>query len=128
MAAILVIDDDDLVRHTVGVMLTTAGHTVAMAANGRLGVDKLKTERFDAVITDILMPEQEGLETIREIRHTDRRIGILVMSGGNRSNGVDFFSVAMVFGADAALPKPFTRQEMIASIDAVLAKQQARTA
>ena len=128
MATILVIDDDDLVRQTLQAVLAAAGHRVAMAPNGRLGVDKLGQDRFDLVITDILMPEQEGLETIREIRRRDRSIGILVISGGDRDTGTDFFSAALTFGADAALAKPFTRQEILDGIQAVLLKRQERTA
>ena len=65
---LLVIDDDDLVRATLTDMLQTAGFEVVTASNGRLGLELLESTPVDAIITDILMPEQEGLETIREAR------------------------------------------------------------
>lgn len=65
---LLVIDDDDLVRATLTDMLRTAGFEVVTASNGRLGLELLESTPVDAIITDILMPEQEGLETIREAR------------------------------------------------------------
>ncbi|MGH9895733.1 MAG: response regulator, partial [bacterium] len=64
----MVIDDDELVRATLVDMLQTAGFEVITAANGRIGIDLLETTSVAAIITDILMPEQEGLETIREAR------------------------------------------------------------
>ena len=127
MAAILVIDDDELVRRTTGAMLVSAGHSADLAANGRLGVEKLKLQHYDAVITDILMPDQEGLETVREIRRHDQQLGIVVMSGGHPGSGVDFFAAAMVFGADATLAKPFTRKQLLDCIEMVLRNESARS-
>jgi YesN/AraC family two-component response regulator len=81
---LLVIDDDNLVRAALTDMLQTAGFEVVTASNGRLGLELLDTTPVDAIITDILMPEQEGLETIREARQRFPEIRILAISGGGR--------------------------------------------
>ncbi|MGH6930428.1 MAG: response regulator, partial [Dongiaceae bacterium] len=79
---LLVIDDDELVRATLVDMLQTAGFEVITAGNGRIGLELLETTSVAAIITDILMPEQEGLETIREARRRYPSIRILAISGG----------------------------------------------
>src|SRR4030095_8665206 len=84
---LLVIDDDNLVRAALTDMLQTAGVEVVTASNGRLGLELLDTTPVDAVITDILMPEQEGLETIREARQRFPDIRILAISRGGAAGG-----------------------------------------
>ena len=84
---LLVIDDDNLVRAALTDMLQTAGFEVVTASNGRLGLELLETTPVDAIITDILMPEQEGLETIREARQRFPDIRILAISGGGAGGG-----------------------------------------
>lgn len=118
---VLVIDDDELVLATLVDALRTAGFEVATAANGRIGVDLLETTSVAAVVTDILMPEQEGLETIREIRRRHPRLGILAISGGGAS-GIDtqLLRFARKLGADRALPKPFSASELVSAVRGLL--------
>jgi CheY-like chemotaxis protein len=80
MTHILVIDDDPLVRYSVRTILEGAGHEVTEADNGRSGLESFRATRYDAVITDIIMPDMEGIETIRAIRALDRQMPVLAMS------------------------------------------------
>lgn len=117
MARILVIDDDDDVREMVKVILARAGHEVVEAINGRDGVRLYKDAPAELVVTDIFMPEQEGLETIMELRTLDPGIKILAMSGGIPA--MDRFatlSVAKKLGADRTIPKPVAKAELLAAV------------
>lgn len=121
-AKLLVIDDDNLVRAALTDMLQTAGFEVVTASNGRLGLELLDTTPVDAIITDILMPEQEGLETIREARQRFPDIRILAISGGGAGGGeTQLLRFAESFGADQTLPKPFTGSQLVAAVRALLA-------
>jgi DNA-binding response OmpR family regulator len=118
---LLVIDDDNLVRAALTDMLQTAGFEVVTASNGRLGLELLQTTPVDAIITDILMPEQEGLETIREARQRFPDIRILAISGGGAGGGeTQLLRFAESFGADQTLPKPFTGSQLVAAVRALL--------
>lgn len=120
MSAILVIDDDASVREVVSEMLRLEGHEVIIAENGRDAVPLLSARHIDLVITDLIMPEKEGIETISEIRRSDSRIPIIAISGGGRLGPGDYLETARYIGADATLAKPFARQELLAAIDALL--------
>jgi DNA-binding response OmpR family regulator len=121
---LLVIDDDNLVRAALIDMLQTAGFEVVAASNGRLGLELLDTMPVDAVITDILMPEQEGLETIREARQRFPDIRILAISGGGAGGGeTQLLRFAESFGADQTLSKPFTGSQLVAAVRTLLAKR-----
>lgn len=103
-------------------MLQTAGFEVVTAADGRFGLELLDTTPVDAIITDILMPEQEGLETIREARQRFPHIRILAISGGGAAGGeTQLLRFAESFGADETLAKPFTGSQLVAAIRAMLA-------
>jgi DNA-binding response OmpR family regulator len=124
---LLVIDDDNLVRAALTDMLQTAGFEVVTASNGRLGLELLDTTSFDAIITDILMPEQEGLETIREARQRFPDIRILAISGGGAGGGeTQLLRFAECFGADQTLPKPFTGSQLVAAVRALLSNRGGR--
>ena len=122
MSAILVIDDDASVREVVSEMLRLEGHEVTIAENGREATAMLADRDFDLVITDLIMPEKEGIETISEIRRTDSRIPIVAISGGGRLGPGDYLETARYIGADATLAKPFARQELLTTIDALLGR------
>ena len=113
MARILVIDDDPDTRELLEQTLTPAGHEVILAADGREGVERHRTSPADLVITDIYMPKQGGLETIREFRNRFPEVCIIAMSG--RALAVTMLSIAQDFGAVAVLHKPFAAEELIAA-------------
>jgi CheY-like chemotaxis protein len=122
MSAILVIDDDASVREVVGEMLRMEGHDVSSAENGSDAISMLAQQQFDLVITDLIMPEKEGIETIGEIRRTDRDIPIIAISGGGRLGPGDYLQTARHIGADATLAKPFTRQELLTAVASLLSR------
>ena len=117
---VLIIDDDNLVRATLARTLLQAGHEVIEAANGNEGLLKFDGRTIDLVITDILMPEKEGLETIRELRRSNAEVKIIAISGGDRVNNLSYLSMAAAFGADDTLAKPYRLADLLAKIDAVM--------
>jgi DNA-binding response OmpR family regulator len=121
VATILVIDDEDLVRLTVRQALEQAGHTVIEAKDGRVGIAQHKKHNADLVLTDILMPEQEGIETITLLRREQATLPIIAMSGGGRSSNRNFLDVASKLGASRVINKPFDVDELVAAVDAALA-------
>lgn len=120
MSAILVIDDDTAVREVIREMLSYEGHDVTIAENGREAIRVLAQATFDLVITDLIMPEQEGIETITAIRQRDPDIPIVAISGGGRLGPGDYLETARYMGADATLAKPFGRQELVAVVGRLL--------
>jgi CheY-like chemotaxis protein len=120
MAKILVIDDDDTVRLSVRLALEDAEHEVDEAPNGAEGLDRLKIQVADLVVTDIFMPEKEGLETIDEIRRDYPQIKIIAISGGGRIDPQDYLEIARQLGADRVLFKPFDIQLLLDVVDELL--------
>ena len=120
MARILVIDDEDLVRFTVEQILMSAGHVVATAENGAAGVRRQREIRFDLVITDIMMPEQDGIETIRALKAEFPDLPIIAISGGGRMGNLNYLEMARTFGVSSTIPKPFTPDEIITRVNSAL--------
>jgi DNA-binding NtrC family response regulator len=110
---ILVIDDDHLVRYALSKILLSAGYQVVTASDGRRGMAVLRAEHPGAVITDIIMPEQEGIDTIIQIRRERPRVKIIAISGGGRIRNVDFLEMAQSLGASDVLAKPFEADELL---------------
>ena len=121
MSSILVVDDDTQVLDVMSEMLRLEGHAVTIAENGRCAVERLRTDSFDLVITDLIMPEKEGLETIADIRKHRGEIPIIAMSGGGRVGPADYLETARFIGANTTLAKPFGRQELINAVSELLA-------
>jgi CheY-like chemotaxis protein len=113
MKRILVIDDNEVVRNTVGRILQSGGYAVTLAEDGRKGMVSFRRERPDLVITDIIMPEQEGIETIRQILSDEPNAKIIAISGGGRMGHMDFLEVARKLGAVDILPKPFDPDDLL---------------
>ena len=121
MANILVVDDDAPLVNAQGEFLRRAGHTVSTAANGKQAMDLVAHNDFDLVITDLFMPEKEGIATILELRRKVPKIKIIAMSGGTVMIGAkDNLSMARMFGASLTLAKPFSGQTLITAITQVL--------
>jgi DNA-binding response OmpR family regulator len=113
MPKILVIDDDMPVRDTIVRILERKGYRVLVAADGVHGLRMFRSEQPDLVITDIIMPEKEGLETIREIRDQRPDAKILAISGGGRIGNMDFLAFAGKLGASEIMPKPFDPTDLV---------------
>lgn len=113
---ILVIDDDEVARSSMVMMLTAAGFSVVTAVNGRYGLQACERQLPDLVITDILMPEYEGIETILELRRRYGPIPVLAISGGWRTNSPDLLELVAKLGATGTLAKPFDSDDLLAAI------------
>jgi DNA-binding response OmpR family regulator len=122
MTRILVIDDDEIVREAIGQVLEEAGYDVAYATDGRRGFGLFKKLRPDLVITDIIMPETEGIETMLEIKRQSPTVPVLVISDGARIVDLDFLESARKLGADDVLAKPFDDDELLARVRHCLKK------
>jgi len=120
MAKILVIDDDLQVRHLMVLALNNAGHQTFSAENGAEGIKAYRANPADLVITDLIMPEKEGIETIIELRREFPAVKIIAISGGGRQSGRDFLPVARKLGAQRTLQKPFTIDELYDCVAGVL--------
>ncbi len=120
MARILVIDDDSDVRRAVRKILETEGHEVLEAGNGKEGLRLFSESRCDAVITDLYMPEKEGLETIRELRKSYPDPKILLITGAVPGSVFDLREQAQMLGAKRALSKPFSPEELLEALAEVL--------
>ena len=120
MSPILVVDDDAQVLEVVSEMLRLEGYDVRVAENGRKAVEQLQQGRFDLVITDLIMPDKEGLETIADIRKHKADMPIIAISGGGRIGPSDHLQFARFIGANATLAKPFGRQELITTVASLL--------
>jgi DNA-binding response OmpR family regulator len=115
MANILLIEDEPLVAGTIEVVLMKAGHSVTLAPNGDAGLKKFDEAPADLVITDIIMPQKEGIGTIRELRERSQ-VPIIAISGGGRTKNFDFLRMAHKLGATEVLRKPFANAELIALV------------
>ncbi len=113
---ILVIDDEDMIREIVQTILRESGHEVLTATNGSEGLKILETEKVDLVITDILMPEKEGVETIFDIRFQYPHVRIIAMSGGGRMNNFDPLKIARKAGAHRVLTKPLEQDDLLNAV------------
>lgn len=116
MAKILIIDDEEQVRLYLRTILEPEGHEVVEAGNGKIGLQLYREEPADLIITDIFMPEKEGLETIMELRRDYPEVKIIVISGGGNRANLDVLPMARRFGALRTLAKPFTRQDMLSAV------------
>lgn len=118
MAQILIVEDDTEIRELMILMLDGMGHQIIHAKNGNEGVEKYKSEEIDLVITDIMMPEKDGIETIRELKKCNPDVLIVAITGYrgrfNRLPAAEFL------GAQETLIKPFTKADLLAVIKKLL--------
>ncbi|MEI8248179.1 MAG: response regulator [Lentisphaerota bacterium] len=114
---ILLIEDDEAVREFIREVLLGEGYFVSVAGNGNEGLAAIKSDPdIGMVITDIVMPEKEGIETIIEIKQDWPHIKILAMSGGGKVCAEEYLHIAGALGADVTLKKPFTRPELLGAV------------
>jgi DNA-binding response OmpR family regulator len=117
---ILVIDDDSAVRDTLRRVLESAGFRVRVAADGEQGLEAFRHETAALVITDIIMPEKEGMATIMDLRAMAPSLPILAISGGGRVGNADFLNMAKRLGATEILGKPFDGDALVARVRQLL--------
>src|SRR5262249_40408720 len=124
MARILIIDDEPVTRAMLQEMLQQAGHETVSAVNGAEGLKQYHDKPSDLVITDLFMPEKDGLEVIKELRMQFPAVAIIAMSG--KAVAGKMLSVAQALGAVEVLQKPFTSVELLSIVDKVLRHESVR--
>ena len=118
---ILIIDDDDQIRILLRQVMEWAGHEVIEAADGREGMIQQRKQQADLVITDLIMPEQEGLETITLLKKEYPLVKIIAISGGGRIGPDAYLPAAQELGADRVFSKPFDVRELATTVRELLA-------
>jgi len=114
MATILVIDDQELIRSLLRAALEGAGYQVLEASNGRLGLELYRERSADLIITDIVMPEMDGLEMILELTRNFLNVKVIAISGGLESEGR--LNVAKLLGARQTFQKPFDMEQLLSAV------------
>lgn len=117
--SILVVDDEAELRDVVTRVLLDAGHQVTCAVNGQEAVVLLAQRAFDLVLTDVIMPEKDGMQVITEARRKYPQVKIVAMSGGGHIPREHYLKIATGLGAHAVLDKPFSNRELVDAIEAV---------
>lgn len=117
-ATVLVVDDDDDVRKVLRLMLESGGYRVLEAADGRKALEQVRKEHVDLVMTDLVMPEQEGFETIQAIRRERPSLKVIAMSG---AFGGEFLRIAKLLGAHSTLQKPLRVEGVLGAVADALA-------
>lgn len=118
MKRILLIDDDETVRYVIKTALEDLKYEVLDVPNGELGINLCFQENFDLVITDIYMPDKDGLETIHELKNYDPTLKIIAISAGGA--GIDHLEMAKNMGADRIIRKPIMIEKLLDEINQVL--------
>ena len=122
MNRILIVDDDPSFRTVLRMMLLKRGYDVIEAGDGNEALQLMETRGAEVVVTDLIMPEKEGLETIQELRSRYPETKVIAMSGGGDFTGQDILAVARILGAHSVLAKPFTSQQIAAALDGVIVR------
>jgi DNA-binding response OmpR family regulator len=125
MSNILVIDDDNAICQLLKQGLEAQGHRVTIAHDGKKGLVAHKISPADLVITDLIMPGMEGIETIIEMRRRSPKLKIIAMSGGGMGKGTDYLQIAEKFGAQRTITKPFTIRKLAQVIAEVMGEAPA---
>lgn len=120
MANILLIDDNIELLKMERSFLESAGHKVCTATNGIQAMQLVRKNSYELIVTDILMPEKEGIETILEIRKKYKSVKIIAVSGGGRIDAINYLDMALAMGATQTLQKPFSGKKLLEVITEVL--------
>ncbi|MCJ8501903.1 response regulator [Desulfatitalea alkaliphila] len=126
MHRVLIIEDDDYVQNMLKQTLERAGYDVAAAANGAEGLKLYESNQqvsapFEVVITDLIMPEMEGIETITMLRKRNPDVKVIAISGGGRNRPEDYLFLAEKLGADRTFSKPVDRQALLDAVAELVA-------
>ncbi len=122
---VLVIDDEPTIRQSLETLLEAYGYQVALARNGAQGLAAFRRIEPDLVLTDIVMPVQDGIETILSMRRERPDARIIAMSGRGSVGNTEYIDIAAQLGADAAVPKPLETGKLIAAVEALISPNAA---
>lgn len=125
---ILVVDDDLLVRMVAGEALSRAGYTVTLAEDGRDAMRKLESLSVDLIVTDVLMPDKDGLELTQDVKRRWPLMPIIAISSGGRLDSSHYLPLANAMGAEAVMAKPLRPGPFLALVREVLDRSRRRIA
>ena len=120
MKKILIVDDEEVIRMLYGEELEEEGYEVATASNGRIGIQLYQSEPFDIVITDLIMPDMEGIETMMRLRKLDPGVKVIAISGGGRNRPDEYLHLAAKLGALSTFKKPVDRTALLFAAHALV--------
>ncbi len=120
MARILIIDDDAMMRDLLVKILEREGFETVTASGGKDGIKIHRENPADLIITDLIMPEKDGLETIMELRRDFQDVKIIAMSGGGKIDSETYLQIAKTMGAIGTIGKPFGRKEWLNTVQELL--------
>lgn len=124
MAGILIVEDDNDLREMLKTTLLKRKYPVQEASNGMDAISKFKPALTDLVITDLIMPDEDGLKVIMRLKEMKPNLKIIAISGGGKAGPANYLSLARALGADIVLPKPFSINDLISKIDQLLPEQE----
>ena len=120
MKQILIIDDEPQIRSMLKMMLEREGFHVIVASDGKEGMKIFEKEPVDLVITDLIMPEKEGIEVIQELRKNNSNLPIIAISGGGKNSPDTYLNIAKLLGANAIFEKPVAKEKLIDAVNKAL--------
>lgn len=121
MACILVVEDDKDLREMLKTSLTKRKYMVFEASNGKEALIRFKPSITDLLITDLIMPDEDGLKVIMKIKSIKPSVKIIAISGGGKAGPANYLNLAKALGADEIFPKPFSLADLLKKIDELLA-------
>ncbi len=124
MANILVVEDNAQVAKLFRDILTRAGHHAIVAANGNEAILAIGQQAFDLIITDIFMPEKDGLELIREVMAQNPGLKVIAISGGGKTKAPLYLEMAKKLGACRTLNKPFELKELLKAVEETISNKE----
>lgn len=120
VARVLIIEDDNEVREFLESLLERAGYGTITAVNGKEGVEIFRSTPLDLVITDIIMPEKDGIEAIMDMKRANPALKVIAISGGGRAEPENYLHSARLLGADRTIKKPFTNEDILEAVRTLL--------
>jgi CheY-like chemotaxis protein len=120
MPGILIVEDDNEMREMLKIALIRRKYTIIEAGNGKEAITRFKPSITDLVITDLIMPEDDGLKVIMTLRQLKPSIKIIAISGGGKAGPGNYLNLAKALGADATYSKPFSINDLIVTMEQLL--------
>lgn len=124
MPGILIVEDDKDLREMLKTSLGKRKYLVLEASNGKEAISKFKPSVTDLVITDLIMPDEDGLKVIMKIREIKPEIKVIAISGGGKAGPGNYLNLARALGADEVFSKPFSVSDLMAKIESMLDREQ----
>jgi len=125
MAGVLIVEDDKELREMISMSLTRRKYTVLEAVNGKEAIMHFKPSITDLVVTDLIMPEEDGLKVIMKLKELKPALKVIAISGGGKAGPGSYLNLAKALGADAIYSKPFSINDLISKIEDLLTAESA---